>query len=492
MTVTVHVADIAIYQDGLTLVDLRQAGFDGINVKISHELGIKNTHPDAHRYVREARVMGVGVSTFHWLTGRAPGADQAAFAFSQMQQLPGGTTGLAHVVDVEDTTHPPTAAHWRDYVQTFSRLLGRPIATYSGDWWWADHMNGLPPLAGSPWLWSAPRAGYLPDYPGDAAGTAWRGYGPWPQLAIMQYRVSVIVGINVSQSAVRDHGVWDEMRGVSSVAWENTDASNSLVAEINWLAPNRDKASDGTIGDAAHKASSSDHNVDDGPDQGTTPSEDADSIPETHARDVDSSGPWPPGWSMERIVQIILGLARRNLVPGLQNVIYRRRIWSRSWGWTERDYTGSNPHDKHAHFGFRYGSGDGASNPENFTGPWGIKAARLKELEEDMPSMQELKDELIPAIMTRLGQELAQPTTAVYLGFYGVTRDFFRDAHRAATNHPEYASLDPQSAPAKRMRFARDVVAAAVKYGIDLDQAEEAAAEEPPPVEPEPLATPGT
>ena len=118
---TEHIADIAVYQDGLALADLQLAGISSINVKISHELGILNVHPDVHRYVREARVMGIGVSTFHWLTGRAPGADQAAFAYSQMQQLPGGTTGLAHVVDVESTVHPPTEKHWRDYCLTMAR-----------------------------------------------------------------------------------------------------------------------------------------------------------------------------------------------------------------------------------------------------------------------------------------------------------------------------------------------------------------------------------
>lgn len=381
---TIHVADIAVYQRTLALADLIQAGFGGVNVKISHELGTKSVHPDAHRYVADAREAGIGVSTFHWLTGRYRGADQAAYAYARMMELPGGATGVAHVVDVEDTQVPPTEEVWRDYCATMSSLLGRPIATYSGDWWWQPRM-GAAASPWSPWLWSAPRAGYLLDYPGDDATEHWRGYGAWPQLAVMQYRVAPVItpdgGIPVSQSAIRHTEVWDLMRGMEMVV-TSIPASTSLLAEFNWLAPARDKRSDGTIGDAAHRQSSSDHNPDE---TGRTPSEDSDSIDEVHARDVDSSGPWPPGWSMERCVQIILGLARRNNgngLPGLQNVIYNRRIWSRSWGWEQRPYTGSNPHDKHAHFGFRYGSGSGASNPENFTGPWGIRAAREQELRE--------------------------------------------------------------------------------------------------------------
>jgi hypothetical protein len=188
--------------------------------------------------------------------------------------------------------------------------------------------------------------------------------------------------------------------------------STSLVEEINWLAPGRDKSSDGTVGDKAHADTSSDHNLDE---SGRTPSEDSDSIDEAHARDVDASGPWPPGWSMERIVQIILSMARLGLLPGLQNVIYNRRIWSRSWGWTKRAYTGSNPHDKHGHFGFRYGSGSGLSNPENFRGPWGIRDAREDELrlqqdwlamatkEEVKQAVREVLNEDRPYSLARIG-----------------------------------------------------------------------------------------
>src|SRR5207342_1098956 len=103
--------------------------------------------------------------------------------------------------------------------------------------------------------------------------------------------------------------------------------------------------------------------------------EDADSINEVHGRDVDKSGPWPSGWSMERFVQIILARCRSGVEKRLDYIIYNRRIWSRSNGWVEREYTGSNPHDHHAHFSFRYGSGSGTSNPENITAPWGMLAA---------------------------------------------------------------------------------------------------------------------
>lgn len=150
----------------------------------------------------------------------------------------------------------------------------------------------------------------------------------------------------------------------------------SLRNEFNILAPGRDKASEGSIGDAAHKASSSDHNVDDGPDQGSTPSEDADSTPEVHAIDVDKDLR-KAGWSMERAVQIIVTRHRTGKDDRLQNVIYNRRIWSRSWGWTERVYTGSNAHTEHAHFSARYTTAE-----ENNTRAWGLLEADDMEVSD--------------------------------------------------------------------------------------------------------------
>lgn len=163
-------------------------------------------------------------------------------------------------------------------------------------------------------------------------------------------------------------------------------ASTSLLAEVNELSARanagpRDKASDGTIGDRAHAQSSSDHNLDE---TGRTPHEDSDSVDEVHARDVDKTGPWPPGWSMGRIVGIIADRHRLGQDNRLQNIIYAGRIASRSWEWTWRAYGGANGHYEHAHFGFRYGSGPAPGNPEEVTKPWGLLAAWQAEQEEDV------------------------------------------------------------------------------------------------------------
>ena len=145
--------------------------------------------------------------------------------------------------------------------------------------------------------------------------------------------------------------------------WILVPCLEALRREFDQLAPQRDRASDGSIGDQAHAQQSSDHNPDE---TGVTPFEDGDDRNEVHAIDVDKDLTGS-GVSMESRVQIIVGRHRTGQDNRLQNVIYNRRIWSRSWGWTQRAYTGSNPHDKHAHFSARY-----TSAAEADTRPWGI------------------------------------------------------------------------------------------------------------------------
>lgn len=149
-------------------------------------------------------------------------------------------------------------------------------------------------------------------------------------------------------------------------SWELVPCLVNLRSEFNALAPDRDKSSDGSIGDSAHASSSSDHNPDE---TGATPYEDADRDNEVHAIDVDADLR-KAGWSMERAVDVIVGRHRSGADDRLQNVIYNRRVWSRSWGWTEREYTGSNPHDKHAHFSSRY-----TTAQESDERRWGLLAA---------------------------------------------------------------------------------------------------------------------
>jgi len=115
--------------------------------------------------------------------------------------------------------------------------------------------------------------------------------------------------------------------------WQLAPSLIALEAEVNRLAPNRNKASDGSIGDAAHSARTSDHN----PDNGWV-----DAIDITH----------DPANGMD-----IHGLLRQLAARGdarrrVKYLISNGQIHNPSRGdppgrW--RRYTGSNQHTRHGH-----------------------------------------------------------------------------------------------------------------------------------------------
>ena len=127
------------------------------------------------------------------------------------------------------------------------------------------------------------------------------------------------------------------------------DGLESLRAEFNMVNPKRDRSSDGWIGDDRHAASVSDHNPDVRGD--------------VYAIDVDIDGV-----PMPRIVAFLVARCRAGRETRLQYIIYRRTIWSRSWGWKACKYRGSNPHIKHAHFSARRGAAG------RHSGTWGLIA----------------------------------------------------------------------------------------------------------------------
>jgi len=126
-----------------------------------------------------------------------------------------------------------------------------------------------------------------------------------------------------------------------------------LRSEFNAIAPERDKSSDGSVGDAAHQDSQSDHNPDE---TGNVPIRDADKVNEVHALDVDVDLR-VPGLNMENVVQFLLARCRSGAENRLRYIIYNRRIWSASSEWRQQTYTGRNAHDHHAHFSASYASG---------------------------------------------------------------------------------------------------------------------------------------
>lgn len=124
--------------------------------------------------------------------------------------------------------------------------------------------------------------------------------------------------------------------------WYVAPALLALRAELNEKYPNRDKASDGTIGDPSHAARKSDHN----PDWGSEPPGCV------RAMDTDSNG--APG--------VVTPLVRDLLTAAIGDrrvwyVISNGKIYSRTYGWSPRVYTGSSPHDHHVHVSLRGADG---------------------------------------------------------------------------------------------------------------------------------------
>jgi hypothetical protein len=123
-----------------------------------------------------------------------------------------------------------------------------------------------------------------------------------------------------------------------SAAWRMSKALEILRSQINVLAPNRSKISDGGIGDAAHQSRTSDHN----------PWVRDKGIGVVTARDFthDPAHGCDAGLLAESL--------RKGRDPRVKYVIWNRRIFTAAPkggipGWTWRSYSGSNPHSKHVH-----------------------------------------------------------------------------------------------------------------------------------------------
>jgi glycosyl hydrolase family 25 len=256
-TVTRYLLDIAVYQGKLTPAMVKAGGFSAVNLKVSHGLGQKSVHPNIAGWARDAPAAGLGVCTFHYLTGEAPGDAQAEYAYSRIAAL-GLTYGTAHQLDTE------ADASWsviEAYAARMQTLLGRPIVLYTGDWWWTAKGRGWNGASAVPYLWSAPNAGYLGKYPGDTSAHWKAGYGGWSVLSVMQYAVKPLAGIDVSMSAIRDETVWSALtKGRDGMSYPPQELKD---ARAFWLAtvPSLDPLAVGIVGDDSHAKSGTSYHL---------------------------------------------------------------------------------------------------------------------------------------------------------------------------------------------------------------------------------------
>lgn len=122
------------------------------------------------------------------------------------------------------------------------------------------------------------------------------------------------------------------------MAWRVAASLDKLLEQVNTLAPNRSKVSDGSIGDAAHATRDSDHNpwVKDGA-MGVVTARDFTHDP-VHGADM----------------AVITEVLRKSQDSRIKYVIWNRQMFSsyEAHGYAPfmwRPYSGSNPHTKHGH-----------------------------------------------------------------------------------------------------------------------------------------------
>ena len=252
-----------------------------------------------------------------------------------------------------------------------------------------------------------------------------------------------------------------------TVAWILVPCLASLRTEFDQLAPDRDRRSDGTIGDQAHAGSVSDHNPDE---TGSTAYEDFDDVNEVHALDVDADLDRDRPELMERCVQTIVARHLAGDDDRLQNVIYRRRIWSASWAWAEKPYTGSSPHNEHAHFSARY-----TTEQESDTRPWGLITGDDMDRKEFLGHLRaaladpDIRWKIASAVATTDNVVAGQPDEAAEWGLQSLIR--WPGGHAEAARDNALAAFERANeavAIAERIeaKLAELTPAATVKPGV--------------------------
>lgn len=188
-------------------------------------------------------------------------------------------------------------------------------------------------------------------------------------------------------------------------SWKLAPTLVVLQKEIDRHYPNRDKTSDGTKGDSAHSARSSDHN----PDNRNV----------VCAWDIDENvlgkpGPYPSfgtGAPASGIRDRILALAKAGKLPQLYYIIYEGYIYSRTYQFAKRKYTGANPHKNHMHLSVYH-----APALADRKTPWNLFATDPSKPptitdkdDDDMPLSKEDIDKIADEVMSRVMTQDIQP-----------------------------------------------------------------------------------
>lgn len=163
------------------------------------------------------------------------------------------------------------------------------------------------------------------------------------------------------------------------MAWRLARSLEQLRRQIDAAYPGRSKASDGTIGDAAHSKRKSDHN----PDADGT----VDALDITH----------DPANGLD--IQVLCDALVASRDPRISYIICNGKIISGRKGpspWQPRRYRGANPHDKHIHISVLDEGQDDerpwnivlhAARPDNSVLKRGSKGPFVRELQENLNAL---------------------------------------------------------------------------------------------------------
>jgi hypothetical protein len=150
------------------------------------------------------------------------------------------------------------------------------------------------------------------------------------------------------------------------MAWRLAAGAERLRDEVNALFPDRDKRSDGSVGDRAHAARDSDHN----PDENGI----------VHAIDIDEDfwgGKHPDPQIANTLVRKLIALGPKD--KRLKYIIFEGFIWSARAKWQKQRYSGENPHSRHIHVSFTALADDDDS-------PYGLVRELKKTVAEQRPT----------------------------------------------------------------------------------------------------------
>lgn len=130
------------------------------------------------------------------------------------------------------------------------------------------------------------------------------------------------------------------------MAWFVVPALEDLREQLNKFFPNRDKSSDGGIGDTSHAAGTSSHNPDDlgSPEWDGDP----DSLQEVRARDFDVDLNYPGVDAIDVVRHLVAG-AKSGRFWWIRYIIYDKKIYHKNNNFNAAGYSGKNAHQHHFH-----------------------------------------------------------------------------------------------------------------------------------------------